>query len=270
MKSRPSINPLRPESHDINMTDEEIRAAIQAVLDHCRKLTLQLARLSDERKVVGVASGFFIPVDGATYLVSAGHALEKNGWVIETTFTIENKGFTACIPINSPWTLKKLTTGSDKIQEVDVAWAKVDLEAFQKTVLENSQLRGKNFEYLVYQGPLEDTPDANDPHAYAAANRVVLFPGPSGMYLERDYSYEVEMEYKGVREDGLYVFSIPKHKGHEYYQGASGSPIVEPTGKVVAILVQGSETKNELYGYPTKGLIALIKICADAERREGN
>ena len=270
MKSQPVTNPPRPEGRDANMTDEEIKAAIQAVLDHCSKLTLQLARLSDERKVVGVASGFFIPVDGATYLVSAGHALGKNGWVIETTFTIENKGVTVCIPINSPWTLKKLTVGRDKIQEVDVAWAKVDLEAFQKTVFENKQLKGKSFEYLVYQGPLEDTPDANDPHAYAAANRVVLFPGPSGMYMERDYSYEVEMEYKGVRDDGLYVFSIPKHKGHEYYQGASGSPIVTPTGKVLAILVQGCETKNELYAYPTKGLIDLIKICADVERRKND
>ena len=86
--------------------------------------------------------------------------------------------------------------------------------------------------------------------------------------MERDYSYEVEMEYKGVREDGLYVFSIPKHKGHEYYQGASGSPIIEPSGKVLAILVQGCVTKNELHGYPTKGLVNLIKICEDAERRE--
>jgi hypothetical protein len=27
---------------------------------------------------------------------------------------------------------------------------------------------------------------------------------------------------------------------------------------------------NELYGYPTKGLTDLIKICTEAKRREGN
>jgi hypothetical protein len=216
---------------------------------------------------VGVASGFFVPIDGATYLLSAGHALEKTGWTIETTFTIEDKGVTACIPINGPWTLKEFTTKSPKLQEVDVAWAKVDFAAFQKAVSDDKRLKGKSFQYLVYKGPLEDTPDTREPHAYAAANRVLLFNAPKGRYMERDFSYEYEMEYKGIREDGLYVFAVPKHKGHDYYRGASGSPIVEPTGKVVAILVQGCETKNELYGYPTKGLVDLIRIGIDAEHR---
>ena len=251
-------------------TADKIKEGIAAILNHCRKLTLPLTRLSDTREPVGVASGFFISLDGATYLISAGHALDKVGWTIETHFTIEDKGVTACIPINSPWILKKFTTKSPKLQEVDVAWAKVDLAAFQKTVLENKLLKGKKFEYLVYQGPMDDTPDPHEPHAYAAANRVVLFEAPKGKYMERDVSYEFEMEYKGLREDGLYVFSIPKHKGHEYYKGSSGSPIVEPTGKIVAIFVQGCVTKNELYGYPTKGLVDFIKIGIHAERRTSN
>ena len=114
------------------MTDDKIKAGIQTILNHCRQLTLQLTRLSDTREPVGVASGFFVTIDGATYLLSAGHALEKTGWTIETTFTIEDKGVTACIPINGPWTLKEFTTKSPKLQEVDVAWAKVDFAAFQE------------------------------------------------------------------------------------------------------------------------------------------
>jgi len=252
------------------MNDNEIKVKIQAVLEHCRKLTLQLARLSSDRKQVeGVASGFFIRVGDAIYLVSAGHALEKNGWVIETTFTVENECVTACIPIGGPWTLKKMTTGSSKLEKVDIAWAKVNLEAFQKSVSENNKLKGKSFEYLVYEGSLENTPDAKDPHIYAAANRATLFSALGKTYLERDFSYECEMEYKGTRADGLHVFSIPKHKGHDYYWGASGSPIIEPSGIVVAILVKGCQAKNELYGYPAKGLVDLIKIGSDVEQSGG-
>ena len=188
--------------------------------------------------------------------------------LIETTFSIEDKGATACIPIGGAWTLKRLTTGSEKLRDVDIAWAKVNLEAFQKSVSEDKRLKGKQFEYLTYRGPLDDTPDASDPHAYVAANRVMTFEAPRGKYMERDFSCEFEMEYKGIREDGLYTFSIPKHKGHDYYYGASGSPIVEPMGRVLAVLVQGCETKNELYGYPTKGLINLIKIGEQAEGDE--
>lgn len=249
------------------MNDEEIKTRIHAALEHCRKLTLQLVRLSSDRQVIGVASGFFIPVDGSIYLISAGHALEKNGWAIETSFIVENEGLTACIPIGGPWILKRLTTTSQKLQDVDIAWAKINLESFQNAVSGDKRLKGKNFEYMIYQGPLEESPNATDPHLYAASNRVTLFPAPGKMCLERDYSYEFEMEYKGTRQDGLYVFSIPKHKGHDYYRGASGSPIIEPSGKILAVLVQGCESKNELYGYPLKGIVGFIKIGIDAELR---
>ena len=73
------------------MNEGEIKARIQVALEHCRKLTVQLVQLSDERKPIGVASGFFIPVEGSTYLISAGHALEKDKWAIETSFTVEDK-----------------------------------------------------------------------------------------------------------------------------------------------------------------------------------
>jgi hypothetical protein len=119
---------------------------------------------------------------------------------------------------------------------------------------------------LVYEGSLDHAPDAKEPHIYAAANRATLIAALGKTYLERDFSYEYEMEYKGLTADGLCVFSIPKHKGHAYYKGASGSPIIEPSGKVVAVLVKGCETKNELYGYPARGLADLIKIGGDVEQ----
>ncbi len=251
------------------MTEDQIKEGVQAILNHCRQLTLSLVRLSDTRQPIGVASGFLVSVDDAHYLLSAGHALGKSGWVIETPFIQEDKGVTACIPINSPWTLKKFTTTNPKLEDLDIAWAKVDLESFQNSIRKEKGLKGSSFEYLVYHGPLSDLPRADEPHAYAAANRVLLFDAPRGTYMERDFSYEFEMEFKGTDADGLCVFSIPKHKGHDYYRGASGSPIVEPTGKVVAILVRGCESKNELYGYPTKAVVDFIKIGIDAERRNG-
>ncbi len=162
--------------------------------------------------------------------------------------------------------MKRLITTSKKLQDMDIAWAKVNLESFQKAVSGDKRLKGKSFEYMYYQGPLEESPNVNDPHLYAASNRVTLFPAPGKMCLERDYSHEYEMEYTGTREDGLYVFSIPKHKGHDYYKGASGAPIIEPSGKVLAILVRGCETKNELYGYPLKGVLNLIKVGIDVEQ----
>jgi hypothetical protein len=252
----------------LDMNEDEIKARIQAALEHCRKLTVQLLRLSANIEDTGIASGFFIPVDGVPYLISAGHALEKNGWTIETSFTIEDKNLTACIPVGGAWLIKRLTTTNPKLQDMDIAWAKVDFDSFQKAVSADKRLKGKNFEYLIYQGPLDELPDAKDPHLYAASNRATLITALGKTYMERDFSYEYEMDFKGEREDGLYVFSVPKHKGHKYYKGASGSPIIEPSGKVRAILVSGCETKNELYGYPLKGVVNLIKVGIDVEKHQ--
>jgi hypothetical protein len=248
----------------------EVNERIQKVVEYCRSLTLRLIRLSaDQNKPSGIASGFLMEVGGFNYLISAGHALEKSGWVIETDFTIANEGRTVCIPMGGSWIIKKLTLASPKLESVDIAWAKVDLESFQRSIQNVAGIeKGKKFEYLIYKGPSEDSPNSKDPHVFASWNRGALDEFSGKTYLMRDYSYEYLMEFTGTRsEDGLYVFSIPKHKGHDYYRGASGSPIVDPTGKIVAILVKGCEGKNELYGFPMRGLVRLIAIGAQSESK---
>jgi hypothetical protein len=249
------------------MNSDEIQNRIKKAIEHCRNLTIRLVRLSEDHKnIEGIASGFFIRVNGVTYLISAGHALEKRGWTIETTFTVENECLTACIPIGGAWTLKKMTMGKSKLEQVDIAWAKVDLQSFQVAVSKDTRLKGKKFEYMLYQGPLEEIPSSQDPHIFASWNRGTIISALGKTFLERDFSFEFEMEYKGIeKEDGLYIFSIPKHKGDKYYEGASGSPIIEPSGKIVAVLVKGCERKNEIYGYPMRGLVQLIKIGAEVE-----
>lgn len=75
------------------------------------------------------------------------------------------------------------------------------------------------------------------------------------------------MKYTGrVNEHGLYVFSIPKHQGHPYYKGASGSPIIDPEGRIFAILTGGCETNNELYGYPLRGIENLIRVGENSSK----
>lgn len=247
------------------MNQDEVSKVIQNLIDHCLGLTLKLVRLNrDTNEVEGVASGFLCQHPKGIYLISAGHALKKEGWVIETTLTDETNCRTACIPIGGAWTIKGMSLHDTKIENIDVGWAKIDMQAFKQDVEMQTPLKGKSFEYQVYQGPLDEEPNPLDPHLYASMNRVLLHGALGRTYLERECSYEYEMEFKGSRApDNLYVFSIPKHKGHDYYRGASGSPIVEPSGKIRGILVEGCEDKNELYAYPMKGLFDLISIGND-------
>ena len=243
------------------MDDTAITKAATDLVNHCLALTLRLTRLNTgDHSPAGVASGFFVALEGSTYLISAGHALNEGGWVIETDMVIESECRTACIPVNGAWIIKSFTLGKSELESVDVSWAKIDLEAFQKGVSGNKNMSGKPFEFLIYQGTFGETP-----YIYASQNRVVIFEALGKRHLERKPSYELEMEYTGRKtKHGLYVFSIPEHKGHPHYKGASGSPIIDPTGQIFAILVGGCEISNELYGYPLWDVPNLIRISEES------
>lgn len=248
------------------MDDPAIKKAVSDLINHCLALTLRLTRLNEgDLSPIGLASGFLLSLDSSTYLISAGHALEKSGWVIETDIVVESEWRTACIPVNSAWIIKRFTFGKSELESVDVSWAKIDLEAFQKSVAGKKNISGKPFEFLSYQGPFGETPQLQTPYIYASQNRVVIFDALGKRYLEREPSYEVEMEYTGRKtKQGLFVFSIPDHKGHPHYKGASGSPIIDSTGQIFATLVGGCEFSNELYAYPLWGVLNLIRISEDS------
>ena len=248
------------------MDDAAIKKRVNDHINHCLALTLRLARLNEgDHSPIGVASGFFMSLDGSTYVISAGHALNKGGWVIETDMVIESECRTACIPVNGAWIIKSFTFGKSELESVDVSWAKIDLASFQKEVLGAKNIAGKPFEFLTYQGTFGETPVPQTPYSYASRNRVTVYEALGKRHLEREASYEIEMEFTGrTTKHGLYVFSIPGHKGDPYYEGASGSPIIDPTGKIFAILIGGCDTSDELYGYPLRDLPSLIRISENS------
>lgn len=251
------------------MNDTEINKAAYNLINYCLALTLRLTRLeSGDNAPAGVASGFFTKIDGAIYLISAGHAINQGRWVIETDLVIESECRTACIPINGAWIIKSFRLGNSDMERVDISWAKVDLEAFKKDITGNKNIGGKPFECLYYQGEFGETPDTDTPYIFAAQNRVLLYEALGKRHLEREPSYECEMRYTGgLNKDGLYVFSIPKHQGHPHYKGASGAPIIDPEGRIYAILTGGCETNNQLFGFPLRGIKSLIRTSEAASQR---
>ena len=232
------------------MNDAAITKVATDLINHCLALTLRLTCLKQgDDSPTGVASGFLMSLDGSTYLLSAGHALNEGRWVIETDLVIESECRTACIPVNGAWIIKSFTFGNSELECVDVSWAKIDLDAFQKGISGNKNITGKQFEFMTYQGPFGEKPQPQTPYTYASLNRVMIYEALGKRHLEREPSYELEMEYTGrTTAEGLYVFSIPEHRGHPHYKGASGSPIIDPTGQIFAILVGGCETSNQLFG----------------------
>src|ERR1035438_794486 len=98
------------------MNDAAITKAATDLINHCLSLTLRLTCLkAEDQSPTGVASGFFLSLDGSTYLISAGHALNEGGWVIETDMVIESECRTACIPVNGAWIIKSFKFGNSDL-----------------------------------------------------------------------------------------------------------------------------------------------------------
>ena len=233
---------------------ELIKRNTQIVIDHCLNITLRLVRLSkDQKKIIGIASGFIYNHGNDFYIISAGHALKKERWVIETNVSFKDDKVTVCIPINYVWQIDSIKLGNLKPDTIDFAWAKLDFDKFKSFVAQDSKLKGNNFEFNSYLGPLDEEPQIGEAYSYASWNRVTLIKA-SCDFLERESSYEIGMEYQGrIENSKFYKFKLSRvHQGHDYYRGASGSPILDPTGKIVSILLGPVEGEDALYGLALK------------------
>ena len=204
------------------MDDAAFTKAATNLINHCLALTLRLTRLTaGDHSPAGVASGFFVSLEGSTYLISAGHALNKGRWVIETDMVIESECRTACIPVNGAWIIKSFTFEKPEVESVDVSWAKIDLEAFKKCVVGNKSIAGKPFEFMTYEGTFGETPQPDTPYIYASQNRVMIFEALGKRHLERQPSYELEMRYTGRKtQAGSLCFLDPTTQGPSALQGS--------------------------------------------------
>lgn len=67
------------------------------------------------------------------------------------------------------------------------------------------------------------------------------------------------MEFSREEPTGRLRFNLADgHKGHDYYRGASGAPIANDEGIIVAVLVGGDTSTNELLGAPLHRYANLI------------
>lgn len=102
----------------------------------------------------------------------------------------------------------------------------------------------------MYRGSMRATPDRDHEYGYASWNRTEFHAGMG--WLVAEPSFEVGMQFRGARPgSGLYEFELAQpHKGHPYYEGASGAPIADETGQIVSLLLAGEPDQNLLLGVP--------------------
>ncbi|MCK9316534.1 MAG: hypothetical protein M0Q48_10400 [Verrucomicrobia bacterium] len=233
----------------------------QKFLNQILSFCINLVRFESMDKIeepAGWATGFIVLHNGIKYLLTAGHVAEKNTtWYWESPLINEKERHVVQIPVGPFQLMKigKIGKSAEEATDVDFAWCKFSRieQEYQKKCKElilQGISKKDEWEQKYYQGPLDKDPILNnEPYSYAAWNRAEMFTCDAT--LKRYPSYETDMTYVGKDEQGIYFFKlIEKHKGHDYYRGASGAPIVDHEGAIVSMVLGGDEANNLIFGAP--------------------
>lgn len=247
--------------------EEELLAKATAncrkLIEHLLGFTLGLVRFESKeaKEPVGIASGFIVKNEGRHYVLTAAHAATKPGWLIETNVILEKLGKTLCLA-PGPFNLIQRLSIHGQIEEIDFAWAELNLTVMREALQQDGRLDAAPVELSAYEGPLDTEPAAGEAYTYAAWNKTRLVRLGT-LLLEREASYETCMEFNGPKGLDEYVFKLAgQHKGHSNYYGASGAPIVCPEGKIVSMVLGGCEERGEIYGLKLKRFIPLLPFAA--------
>lgn len=217
-------------------------------LSHMAKVTVKLLRGIDEQPIpTGSRCGFITRRNGRLIVVTAAHKADLDDhWFVQTSLTHE--GQTLFVPVKGMIFWKRLRLDSpEQVEDIDLAWGELDLEVLRDQLKAKGIAVDRPLGWVPYIGPIE-TPDRDEAYGFSGVSSIDFVPSFGEMH--QTPAYELFLEYTGDDSQGdKYEFAMSrKHHGHEYYQGASGSPIAGPDGKIVSILLGGDEERNVLWG----------------------
>lgn len=220
---------------------------------------------------MGLASGFIVQRSGSLFLISAGHALRKEGWCLETDVHFEDTHETLLLPLNDVMSFTSVDLTTFAPEPMEFAFALLDIEKLNAQACEmNQRLPDEPISFTTYLGPLDDEPVPGEAdysyaswHSKGSALYTDLSPQSPGKYrLDRQAGVEFGMTYLGRTPDGgLYRFALAGTKRKDdYYRGSSGAPIVDRRGKVVSVLIGADCSPNVLTGLPVKDYARFLDL----------
>lgn len=224
-------------------------------LDWVSLTSIPLYRVDENDKPIGVASGCLVNISQRKLLLSVAHATGAGQWVAEMRFDpAQDK--TLLHYFGEQWTIQHLDQSASMEEDLDFSFTEVPADFFSLM-----QERGPRGEIVserprhVFDTTLEDLPTRKG--VYAFTGRV----HPAQL---DDLTYWSEPTvYPGLKyehTDGNYhSFSLPvPHPGHDAFQGCSGAPIVDRSGKVVALVCSGDIGSNTITGIAVQHLSRAI------------
>ena len=231
--------------------------------------SVPLWRLDKEKSPIGFGSGCIISFPDFDYLLTVFHVAKSHGkdysWAILSEFE-DGKGSKLVIP--EPFTLSQAIIFSKGNMPEDIdcnfAFARIpnNKETGKKEEYYYQEIKGYQVTNKLKRHKFSisdiDIPSKNKKHAFSGVIKPEIDENLKIIFAQQivhcDYQFKETRDY-------IQVFIPPeKHQGHEFYQGCSGSPIIDDSGKIVSLLTCGNVKENEIYGIDMQMMLFFMKI----------
>lgn len=241
--------------------------AAEAYIKRMLDVTVPLIRIDDSQPSSG-GSGFILGREDRFTLITALHNFRSESnqlgtpdfqrWFIETRLVVDNQAVLITLPTANFVVEVDLRLNAGSARHVDFVWGDIDVLALKRQRESEAKLRGKLIDFPIYRGSI-GAADSNHVYGFASYSQREMLKNRPELY--RFPVYELYMIFDGVNERGLYRFKLNgPHKGHEAYYGASGAPIADEEGKIVAIVQGGNDEEAVIFGVPLHLYIGAMQI----------
>lgn len=223
--------------------------------------SIPLKRLAPDGFPIGVASGCLVNYRNRRFILTVSHAVELglSDWVIQLGDS-EEMGTEIYRPFSFIYP-HKMRRGTGEILYVDFTFAEVatDIEPTFQHLTPLGPMSEKRFRHIFDLTVVGD-PDVNALYAFAGE----INPEMHGTYaLVTQPTVYPGLRYVG--SDGTtHQFKLPvPHPGHSYFKGCSGAPIVDISGRLVALVTKGNEEENIIYGIASSHFKSTLDFYCD-------
>lgn len=223
--------------------------------------SVQLVKLSKNRLPIGIASGCLVDYRGKRLLLTVSHATgDQESWAVQLKY-VQGKG-TEAYQLGAMNYLAKGLVSKPEFEGIDFAYVEVppDIYGYRQDIHESKFIVKSETPITVHAPTFLEVPQVGDNFGFCG----MIMPTKEKHFGRDFFGGEVRV-YSGLsylRTEGDYdVFLLPfSHPGHEHFRGCSGAPILSNTGAVVALVCNGCEKSNEIFGISVRAFKAPIDI----------
>lgn len=223
--------------------------------------SVQLVRLDEQMLPCSIASGCLIDYLGKRLLLTVYHATGDQGnWAIQKEY-VQEKG--TCIhQLGSMNFLAKATPSEPKLEAVDFSYVEVptDFIAYRQEINVTTYSVETKTAITVHTPSLLDEPEKDQEFGFCGMVIPTLEKHSGQAYLGGDIRMYDQISFLRTK-DNYHFFRLPfSHPGHEYFKGCSGAPVIDKSGRLVALVCGGCEKSNEIWGISLKAYKTPIDI----------